>query len=239
MKPIKLFFLGNSNTVTPIGSYPDQRSLSKNILKELNQIFELYCKANIKQYDIRSKVPGKEGYYFFMISSTNVFYLIHADQSLQDRDAFALIDEVQKENIYLMVDNSSQRLNSVGNNHLKQTIESYITNVISRSHLNQINIELKETKEIMQDNIKAMTVNLEDAKDLEDKSNKIKEGADIFQKEAGKVKRATWWQNCKWLIILIIVIVLLLVIILPISFSVGKKDDKDKKKEKRFLFEQS
>jgi flagellar basal body-associated protein FliL len=84
-----------------------------------------------------------------------------------------------------------------------------------------------------------MTVNLEDAKDLEDKSNKIKEGADIFQKEAGKVKRATWWQNCKWLIILIIVIVLLLVIILPISFSVGKKDDKEKKEKKRFLFEYS
>ena len=99
--------------------------------------------------------------------------------------------------------------------------------------MNQINIELKETKELMTNNIKTLTHNLEDVQDLEKQSNKIKENANEYQKNAVKIRKATWWQNCKWWVILILVIILLLIIILPISLTSGKKDKDSNKKNKQ------
>ena len=231
MKNFKLTFIGNPTTVLPIGMYPD-KDVNKTILQDTTQIFERYCKSQVKSVDIRSKVVGKEGNYFFTINSQNVFYLILADFSISERDVFGLIDDIQKENIPLMIDTTTNKLNLVGRQQLKTIIETYSNNIGGNNKMNQINIELKETKELMTNNIKTLTHNLEDVQDLEKQSNKIKENANEYQKNAVKIRKATWCQNCKWWVILILVIILLLIIILPISLTSGKKD-KDSNNENK------
>ena len=96
--------------------------------------------------------------------------------------------------------------------------------------LNDINVELAETKKLMTNGINNMTNNIAKVEVLDEKSNQIKQNAIEFNRGAVALKKYAWWSNCKWTIILILIIILLLIIILPISISVGKKKN-DKNKE--------
>ena len=225
MNGFKYVFIGNPTTIVPIGAYPD-KDISKSIITDANNIFERYCKSQSKSIDIRSRVQGKEGIYYFTINSQNVFYLIVVDSSINERDVFGLIDDIQKENIPLLIDTQTNKLNLVGRQQLKTIIENYSNNLGGSNKITQINIELKETRELMKDNIKDLTKNLDSVQDLEKQSEKIKESAGDFNKNAVALRKVTCWQNCKWWIILILVIILLLVIILPISLTSGKSDKK-------------
>ena len=69
----------------------------------------------------------------------------------------------------------------------------------------------------MKNNIKNMYNNVEDVEIMEKKADELRVGAEEYNKSAVKLKRTTWWENCKWWIILIVVIVLLIIIIIPIS----------------------
>ena len=95
--------------------------------------------------------------------------------------------------------------------------------------LNDINVELAETKKLMTNGINNMTNNIAKVEVLDEKSEQIKQNAKDFNRGAVSLKKYAWWSNCKWTIILILIIILLLIIILPISISVGKKK-KDKEK---------
>ena len=225
MNGFKYVFIGKPTTTVPIGAYPD-KDVSKSIITDANNIFERYCKSQSKSIDIRSRVQGKEGIYYFTINSQNVFYLIVVDSSINERDVFGLIDDIQKENIPLLIDTQTNKLNLVGRQQLKTIIENYSNNLGGSTKITQINIELKETRELMKDNIKDLTKNLDSVQDLEKQSEKIKESAGNFNKNAVALRKVTCWQNCKWWIILILVIILLLVIILPISLTSGKSDKK-------------
>ena len=225
MNGFKYVFIGNPTKVVPIGAYPD-KDVPKSIVTDTNNIFERYCKSQSKSIDIRSRVQGKEGIYYFTINSQNVFYLIVVDSSINERDVFGLIDDIQKENIPLLIDTTTNKLNLVGRQQLKTIIENYTNTIGGSNKITQINIELKETRELMKDNIKDLTKNLDRVQDLEKQSEKIKESAGDFNKNAVALKKVTCWQNCKWWIILILVIILLLIIILPISLTSGKSDKK-------------
>ena len=129
-----------------------------------------------------------------------------------------------------MVDDFTGKLNESGKKQLKTVIENYKSDDINK--INEINIELNEAKDMMKNNIKELSKNVENVEDLEQKAVALKEGAKAYNDQAIKLKRATWWQNCKWLIILILVIILLLIIILPISLSSGDDDEKKENEDK-------
>ena len=195
MNGFKYVFIGNPTTTVPIGAYPD-KDVSKSIITDANNIFERYCKSQSKSIDIRSRVQGKEGIYYFTINSQNVFYLIVVDSSINERDVFGLIDDIQKENIPLLIDTQTNKLNLVGRQQLKTIIENYSNNLGGSNKITQINIELKETRELMKDNIKDLTKNLDSVQDLEKQSEKIKESAGDFNKNAVALRKVTCWQNC-------------------------------------------
>ena len=148
MNGFKYVFIGNPTTIVPIGAYPD-KDVPKSIVTDTNNIFERYCKSQSKSIDIRSRVQGKEGVYYFTINSQNVFYLIVVDSSINERDVFGLIDDIQKENIPLLIDTTTNKLNLVGRQQLKTIIENYSKTLGGSNKINQINIELKETMQMM------------------------------------------------------------------------------------------
>ena len=190
MNGFKYVFIGNPTTIVPIGAYPD-KDVPKSIVTDTNNIFERYCKSQSKSIDIRSRVQGKEGVYYFTINSQNVFYLIVVDSSINERDVFGLIDDIQKENIPLLIDTTTNKLNLVGRQQLKTIIENYSKTLGGSNKINQINIELKETRELMKDNIKDLTKNLDSVQDLEKQSEKIKVSAGEFNKNAVSLKKVT------------------------------------------------
>ena len=228
---IKYVLIANPITKNEIGCYPE-KGVSKKIKAEATQIFNKFCESGSTMKDLRNKINNdNDGNYFFKINSQDIFYLVLGDKNINERDAFALMDYIQNEKIPLLIDKSTQQLNLSGRQQLKTVIEKFFEN--NNNKLNDINLELEDTKKIMKDNIRDMTKNVDEIENMEGKAVQIKENADLFNKNANNLKKAAWWANCKWTIILILIVVLLLIIILPISISVGKKKkDKDKDKEK-------
>ena len=212
---IKYLLIGNPDDCEEIGHYPE-RGASKTTAKEANKIFKKLSESGIQTKDLRNKVDNRgKGYYYFTINSKNIFYLILGDNNLKERDAFGLMDELQNENIPLMIDSKSGKLNLEGRKKLKEMVEDFEKNKSNK--IQGIQNEVDQVKDVMKNNIKNMYNNVEDVQIMEQKADELRVGAEEYNKSAVKLKRTTWWQNCKWWIILIAVIVLLLIIIIPVS----------------------
>lgn len=222
MKRIKFVFLGNATTLKTIGHEPDKGN--EDLLKEVTAIFEKYASSNSKQFDQRQRITGNDGNYFFTIAPSNVFYMVVAAPEVAERDVFALINEIGKENIALLVDNKTGRLNAIGRQSLRILVDNFNKGELSK--IESINVELKETKNIMGQNINKMLNNVDDLKGLEEKSMKIKVNSEIYKKNANDLRKVTWWQNCKWTLILAILIIgVLLAIILPLVLTSSDKNE--------------
>ena len=214
---IQYILIGNPEDCEEIGHYPD-RGVSKATAKEANQIFKKLSESGIETKDLRNKVDNRgKGYYYFTINSKNIFYLILGDNHLKERDAFSLMDSLQKENIPLMIDSKTGKLNKQGRQQLKEIIEDFVKNKSNK--IQGIQNEVEEVKNTMKNNIKNMYQNVEHVENMEKKAIELKKGAEEYNNSAVKLKRATCWSNFKWLIILIAVIVLLIIIIIPISLK--------------------
>jgi hypothetical protein len=225
MKNIKLILLGNSDTLSKIGHYPD--TAKDNWLREGTSIFEKYCKSNVKKYEQRNRVVGAEGNYYFTISTNNRFYLVLASTDYAERQIFDLIDEIERENIHLLVDDKGQ-LNKLGKNNLKTLVETY-QNPADSNKIEMVNNDINDIKIEMKENVKKVLQNVESVQVLEDRSNKIKSGSEAFKNDSNKLKKLTWCQNFKWTMILILLIIaVLLVIILPIALSGSSSSSNDK-----------
>ena len=145
--------------------------------------------------------------YYFTVNSQNIFLMVLTDNTVRERTAFELLNNIQNENIPLLTKEGLKELNTVGKQQLKSVVESFKENNGSEK-IEQIKIEIDDTKNIMKKNIKDMTDNIEKVDDLEQKAVQIKEGADEYNKQAVTLRKVTWWSNFKWTIILIIVIIL-------------------------------
>ena len=212
---IKYLLIGNPEDCEEIGHYPE-RGASKTTAKEASKIFKKLSESGIQTKDLRNKVDNRgKGYYYFTINSKNIFYLILGDNNLKERDAFGLIDELQNENIPIMIDSKSGKLNMEGKKKLKEMVEDFEKNKSNK--IQGIQNEVDQVKDVMKNNIKNMYNNVEDVEIMEKKADELRVGAEEYNKSAVKLKRTTWWQNCKWWIILIAVIVLLIIIIIHVS----------------------
>ena len=212
---IKYLLIGNTGDREEIGHYPD-RGASKTTAKEADKIFKKLAESGIQTKDLRNKVDNRgQGYYYFTINSKNIFYLILGDKNLKERDAFALMEDLQNENIPIMVDSKSGKLKLEGKKKLKDMVENFEKNKSNK--IQGIQNEVEQVKDTMKNNIKNMYNNVEDVENMEKKAHELRVGAEEYNKSATTLKRTTWWQNCKWWIILIVVIVLLIIIIIPVS----------------------
>ena len=212
---IKYLLIGNPDDREEIGHYPD-RGASKTTAKEADKIFKKLSQSGIQTKDLRNKVDNRgNGYYYFTINSKNIFYLILGDKNLKERDAFALMEDLQNENIPIMIDSKSGKLNSEGREKLKEMVENFEKNKSNK--IQGIQNEVDQVKDTVKTNIRKMYTNVENVEDMEKKAKDLRDGAEEYNKSATTLKRTTWWQNCKWWIILIVVIVLLIIIIIPIS----------------------
>ena len=217
MSSIQYILIGNPDDCEEIGHYPD-RNVPKDLSKEAAQILRKLADSGVKTKDIRNAVDNRgKGHYFFTIKSDNIFYFIAADNKLKERKAFDLIDILQKENITLKIDSKTGKLNKDGREQLKTLVEDFMKN--NTDKIQEIQSQVDEVQGIMKKNIKDAYNNAEDLDEIEKKAIKLKNGAEDYNKSAVKLKRTTWWQNCKWIIILVAVVVLLIIIIVPISLK--------------------
>lgn len=181
---------------------------------EAKQIFSK-IRDGERNLEQRNKIQARHGCYYFIVTAPNTFYIALVDTAYPERFVYELIDKLNKDNVPIMVDNQGQ-LNSPGIQIVKTLVEKY-QNVKNLNNITAMNDSLNDIKLEMNKNIKATIANVKSAEELEDQSNRIKDNAAVFRTNARDLQRLTWWQNCKWIIIIaLLVIIVLLAILLPI-----------------------
>jgi hypothetical protein len=215
---IKYILIGNAENGEEIGHYPER--VSKSIASEpINFFKELINDGNFKKDKRGRHKLNDTSFYYYIIDTDNIFYLIYGEDNLKEYDAFDLIEYLKKNNIPPLIDSKIQKFEE--KQKFKEKVEYFINNKMNK--IRNVEIQVNEVKGIMKENINEMASGIVKIQDLEDKSNEIKENAIKFHSGAKKARLTAIWQTWKWLIIFIIVIILLIIIIVPISLKKKKK----------------
>jgi hypothetical protein len=208
---IKYLLIGNTDTLQLVTEYVVVKNPQTQA--EAKQIFEKLSKVPEKKIGERNKIQGARDNYYFTINSPNLFFLSLVDRSYPERKIFELIDTIVKDHIPLMV-NDKGELNASGRQMLKTLVDKFQD---GKDTIGQIQSDVNEIQLEMKDNIRKMIANVDDAKKLQETSDRIKNTSADYKKNAKTLERETWWQNCKLTIIIVsVVVVILLVIILPL-----------------------
>ena len=214
---IKYILIGNPENCEEIGHYPE-KGASKEIANTSNLLFKKYIESGKYKKEERQKINSKgECFYYMIVSSDNIFYLICGDNNLKEREAYDLIDKLQKKNIPPLIDSGLKKLNFEEKQQFKAAVENFINNDMDK--IRKVQIGVNEAKDTMKENLKNLYKNVDDIKDLDVKAEDLKNSSDNYYKASHKLSWATWCQKYKWYIILAAVIVLLIIIIIPISIK--------------------
>lgn len=212
---IKYLLIGVIDSVQILTEFTTSTSTKQN-QNEAKQIFEKICKNPDKKFDERNKITSKGSNYFFILIAPNLFFLILTEADYPERLVFQMIDTINQDHIPLMVNNDKNELNPQGRQALKQIVDKF-QDPKNMSKISEINSEVEGLKVDMKNNINNMVKNVEDVRELEEKSNALKNTASDYKQNAKDLERVTWWKNVKLMIIIIVIIIaLILVIVLPI-----------------------
>jgi vesicle-associated membrane protein 4 len=215
---IKYILIGNVNTGHVITEFivvknPQTQTEAKKVLQRFKEFPDNFS------FGERTKVKGnKDGNYYFIVAPPNTFLFCQVEQNYPEKCVYELLDNINNDHIPIMV-NEQGELNVAGRQSLKQIIDKYQdeknVNKISglQEDVNQIQIS-------MNSNIRKIVNNMDNAKNLQDQSNRIKDLSADYKKNAKDLERVTWWKNFKLTIIIVAAVVLLiLIIVLPIILT--------------------
>lgn len=208
---IKYFLICNTETGQVISEFMVVKTSSTQ--NEAKQIFEKLRQVSQRKWNERSKIQVSQGSYYFTMVPPNLFLLCLVEFNYPERKAFELIEEINKDHIPMMTAENGE-LNQSGRQMLKNLIDKFQN---PQDKISDIQRDVNEIQLEMKDNIRKVMVNIDDAKKLQETSDRIKNNSMDYRKNAKDLERTTWWNNCKLtLIIAGAVIALILIIVLPI-----------------------
>lgn len=208
---IYYFMLGNYYTHKEIGNYIDSNIIDSTSF-ELDDI-KIKCKDlfNNVNDDIKNK-KNKEEYknyfIFYTLTTLGTFYLAVARKntlySEEENLIFELFEDIDHQGIKKLIDKNGE-LTRVGKQNLKFCIEQE-QNLTKRNHtetikenevinffkmnkekdvskISLLNSELNEVKNNVKDSVKNIITNVNEMKELDDKSLKIKDVSYKFQQD--------------------------------------------------------
>ena len=214
--PIKYLLIGDSSTSKIITEFSSGNSSQKQ-KKEINQIFSKLCKTPNKKYDERNKITSKNVNYFFTFCRPDLIYLLLVNNTYPERLVFQLISKINEDNIPTMVNDETRELNPNGRQALKTLVDKF-QDPKNVNKVSELQSDVDSIKVDMKKNINKMVENVDDVKELQGKSDALRNSTAEYQKNAVEIKTITWWQNFKlWLILAGVILLLILIIILIAS----------------------
>lgn len=219
-KKVEFVLIANIEQNIIIGSYPSK----SNYENEAKEIFKEFVSLSAKKQNFKYQKNN----YHYLLSNNNIFYIIYSQSDIDDTILSSFFSELEAGNIYLLVDNKSQKLNKVGKKELQKITNDFNERKITSksTKVNDINIELKETKNIMQTNIQNMVHNVDSMKDIEEKSVQIKSSSEDFKAKSKELSFKAMWENNK-IKVLFICFIVLVVIVLIIYLCCKKSEKKE------------
>ena len=196
-------FIGDIKSNSSIGDFPSKDS----DIYKVNQLFDKISIAKPATNNQRNKISITHGTLYYIISSSNIFYSVLANQNSEDK-SYSLISELIHEDISKYL-NERGKLSFEGINLLKNVYNKYQDNII----LNVQN-EISEVKSEVHKNINNIITNLDDVRNIDTKSSKIKDGSLLFREGANEYRRSVWWQTIRFKAFIVVMIVLVVVYII-------------------------
>ena len=212
---ISFVFIGNIKTKSLLGSYP----LNPKHDDACRNIFSTFLSTNDTiKYNTVFQITELSTEYKYIISSNHIFYCTYSEFDISDDYTKALVSELEKANIYLLTENSTQMLNEIGKKEFQKVFIEYNNSITplsnsSRSKVDDIQGELQQTKDIVKSGIQNIISNSDSLKDIEEASVQIKSTSEQFKTQTKTLSIKAMWENRKIKIIIISIIVLIVIIL--------------------------
>ena len=230
MNYIKYIFIGNIDKKVIVGTYPFKKDKEiQNYHKKAKAIFDSIILTNEINRSIQQKKVIDKEICYFTIKNNDIFYLIITPKSTDENLAFSFIDEVENNNIYLLINDKTNTLNDVGKNELKKVFNEFNKNPLifsnrsSNSKVDIIESELKENKKNENNDIKDISVNVEDLNKIESKTVDIENTSYIFKSNNENISFQNLWNNKRFKIIFVGIIIFIVIILLIYVASKSEK----------------
>lgn len=215
---IKYVLIGNVSTGHVITEHlvirnPQTQTEAKKVLQRFKEFPDNFS------YGERTKVKGnKDGNYYFTVVPQDIFLFCQADSNYPEKYVYELLDNIKNDHIPLMIDEQGG-LNASGRQILKKLIDKY-QDVKNVSKIAELHNDVNEIQLSMNNNVRKIVNNMDNAKNLQEQSSRIKDLSADYKKNAKDLERTTWWKNCKLTIIICVSLTLMvLIIVLPIVLT--------------------
>jgi len=97
-----------------------------------------------------------------------------------------------------------------------------------QSGLDQTRQQVDEVVDIMRNNVEKVLERDAKLNELDDRATTLQQGAEMFDRNAGKIQKKFWFQNMKMNFIIggvVLVIVIIIIVVIVTSTSGGDNDD--------------
>ena len=204
MEPIKIVYICDIETKEILGNFPK----GKEIKQYNDKIKSIINSGNYSENKLLNEEDKKYNIYNIQ-KNKSILYIIISEKNTEEGIILSFIEELESSKIYVMIDEKSKKLNKIGEEQLKKNFEEFNKNPKSNiSKLDSIGNELKETKNIMQNNIQNMIHNVDDMNNIEAKSVEIRSSSEVFRSKSKELSLKAIWENKKWKYIFICIILL-------------------------------
>ena len=204
MEPIKIVYICDIETKEILGNFPK----GKEIKQYNDKIKSIINSGNYSENKLLNEEDKKYNIYNIQ-KNKSILYIIISEKNIEEGIILSFIEELESSKIYVMIDEKSKKLNKIGEEQLKKNFEEFNKNPKSNiSKLDSIGNELKETKNIMQNNIQNMIHNVDDMNNIEAKSVEIRSSSEVFRSKSKELSLKAIWENKKWKYIFICIILL-------------------------------
>ena len=204
MEPIKIIYICDIEKKEIIGNFPKGKDIK--IYNE--KVKSILNSGNFSENKLLNEEDEKNKI-FNIQKNKSILYIIISEKNTEEGIILSFIEELETAKIYLMIDEKSKKLNKIGEEQLKKNFEEFNKNPKSNiSKLDSIGNELKETKNIMQNNIQNMIHNVDEMNNIEAKSAEIRSSSEIFRTKSKELSLKAIWENKKWKFIFIGIILL-------------------------------
>ena len=204
MEPIKIIYICDIEKKEIIGNFPKGKDIK--IYNE--KVKSILNSGNFSENKLLNEEDEKNKI-FNIQKNKSILYIIISEKNTEEGIILSFIEELESSKIYVMIDEKSKKLNKIGEEQLKKNFEEFNKNPKSNiSKLDSIGNELKETKNIMQNNIQNMIHNVDEMNNIEAKSAEIRSSSEIFRTKSKELSLKAIWENKKWKFIFIGIILL-------------------------------
>ena len=198
MSEIKYFTLKRLDTSESIFEYV----ISSDNKNEASKVFDKIQKSNNYSQGERNRLQiSKLLDLYYCIFNNNIIAVIVINKHYPVYKVYQIFDKIQNESDY---------------SKYKEILD-YHQDISKVDTIVSINTDLKEIEGDLKSNIKKVLNSTDNARELQERSERIKDTALDYSKNANELKKVTCWQNFKWWIIIVCAVsILVCVIVIPL-----------------------